>query len=1029
MTDQTGNRSSEGVRPYVVLLFVDLCDSVPLGESMDPEELDLLLQQFEQISLDIVEKHGGNACQLRGDGVLVEFGYPEPLEDDARRAVEAAVELHQAVRDASWPATPRGFEVRLHSAIHAGRVFARQGDALRGRYELLGDTVNTAARLADHAARDEILVSAAALGGIEGLFVTEPAVSIALKGKSQPVEAQRVLGRAEVDSRFDARVRTGLTEFVGREAELELLDRSLSGHGPGTPRIVVLTGAPGIGKTRILRELRQRVERSGHRVLQGTCDAYGSMAPFGPFLQVLRQLFGIQSLDDPDAMVREVEKEVGRLGPDVEAHLEDFLRLLSLLPWKTDSHGQAARVHAAPAFAPLFASLTRSEPVLLLLDDWQWADDASREVLEEIRGLDEAAGLTVVVGAREGELATTTMGEVEWLSMRPFTEAESARMIRRLRPNVLDLGVTRAIHERTGGNPLFVEELCRSLPADALAGERALEESGLSSTLQGVIQARVSALPATQARVIGAASIAGNEFSAALVAHALPDEDVEPALDDLARGDLIHATELAGTFRFRHGITREAIYDSVRLDRARDMHHRIATAIESGAAVPDSSSQLETLAHHYRGCGDHEAAARYAELAGDKALATSSLDRARLQYSTALSELGQLTPTLELKQQWLGVFAKWAGVYVYSGSSQQLGTAKQAKAWALEVGDPVTRARTIHWSAWLHYVLGDYQTAVAEVNEALSIAEHIDGAEQLVAQLAATLGQAHAAGGHRAEALEALARGVQAKRIRPGSTRRTLPMGYAYAVAARASLHAHYGDFEQAHSDMADALDAVGGSGHPIEGSVGALECTVLIYQGDWERLIETAERTAEITARVNSAYTFAMVSVFAATGRGMLDENVMAPQELIQTVDWLEARDTGLYASLNYASIAEAFAAAGEHERSRDFAQRAIQRREKQDLLGESMAYRALARVAHAGGEDPEEARGLLEQSFDAAKRIDCRRDVAVTTLLRAELARAAGAGDAAQQDAAAALEAFESMQMRWHAARAHALLDEPAG
>jgi class 3 adenylate cyclase len=156
-------------------LFADLCNSTPLGEGIDPEELVNLRQQIEGIAIQVVEKHGGKVNPIHGDGVLAVFGHPTPTENDARRAVEAAVELHETTRQTVWTSMPRGFEVRLHSAVHAGRVFAQKGDALHGRYDLLGDAVNTASRLCEAADRDEILVSDSILSGIEAFFLTEEA--------------------------------------------------------------------------------------------------------------------------------------------------------------------------------------------------------------------------------------------------------------------------------------------------------------------------------------------------------------------------------------------------------------------------------------------------------------------------------------------------------------------------------------------------------------------------------------------------------------------------------------------------------------------------------------------------------------------------------------------------------------------------------------------------------------------------------------------------------------------------------------
>ncbi|MDJ0866133.1 MAG: AAA family ATPase [Myxococcota bacterium] len=1011
---------TDGGRHHVALLFSDLCDSTALGERIDPEEAVGLRQQIEAVAQQVVARHGGRVIQVYGDGLLAVFGYPAAREDDARRAVEAAVDLHATIRLMRWELSlPPGFEVRLHSAVDAGRVFARQGDALHGQYELIGDAVNTAARLCEAAGRDEVWVSDSVLSGIEAFFVVEEAAPIALKGKQRPVRAHRVSGRSAVLSRFDARAIAGLSPFIGRSAELELLQHRLGEHAPGEPQTTLIIGPPGIGKTRLIQEFRRTLPAPNARVLHGSCDSYGGMPVLGPFLQILRQIFGIESVKEKEAATRIVAEQARSLGAEVDEQLPTLLELLSL---RAPSEKETSRSNPlARAIPPVFSALTSRERVLLVLDDWQWSDGASREALDEIRRQYAPEGLFIVVGTR-GD-SDPVLQDVEAFRLQPFSEAESAAFIRALRPSLLDLGVTRAIHERTGGNPLFVEELCRSLPDDAVAGERALEESNLPTSVQGLIHARVASLPAEHVRVLEAASVVGSEFSPSLVARAVPDADVARILRELARGDLIQEHELGDRFRFKHGITREVVYDSVRLAECRRIHRAIASALEEESGGDAADDSLETLAYHYRGCADHERAAVHAERAGDKAQATSSLDRARFHYSTALSELDRLPPSPERRRQWLGVHEKWAGVYVYSASRHQLVVSETAVRHAADLDD-ATLGYTEHWHAWMQYVIGEYEGSVETARRALRRAERI-GDQRLVAQLLTTLGQAHAAAGEREPALDALNRGLALKRKRASvSSRDVLPRGFAYAVACRGALRADAGEFAAAHRDIGEALDVIGGSGHALEGSLLALEAMVHIYRGDWPACIEAATRCREIASRVNSAYVYAMGSVFAAYAHWEDAATPAALRELVRAVEWLEARDTGLFGSLNYGCVAEAFAAAGDLGRARDYAERALERRKRGDRLGESIAHRALARVAHAEDSSGAATAQHLSLALASARERGSPRDVAVTTLLRAALEVESGRPERAAASAREALAEFERMGMPWHSGRARQML-----
>jgi class 3 adenylate cyclase/tetratricopeptide (TPR) repeat protein len=1019
--------AGEGRRRHVTILFADLCDYTALNEAIDPEDADSLRRQIEAVAMRMIRKHGGTVSQVYGDGILAVFGFPTPQEDDARRAVEAALEVHQATRATSWgPAVPSGFEVRMHSAIHAGLVFAREGDALHGQYELTGDAVNTTARLCNAAARDEILVSDAVLSGIEAFFATQSAPPIALKGKKVPVRAHRVTGRSDVRTRFEARTRDGLTAFVGREAELARLELLLAKARAGAPCMALVSGAPGVGKTRILEELRRRIASSGSRVLRGSCESYGKMPPLEPFIQELRQLFGIHATMPAQDAVLAVHEGIERLGAPVREHEDILLQLLSLRPWPVERpRAETERVPVVRALAQLVLTLGACESLVLILDDWQWADDTSREVLAQV--LREITGqrICILVCMRAGERMDPVLDAAEKFPLHPFSEMESAGMIGMLRPRILDLGVARAIHRRSGGNPLFLEELCRSLPDGVLAGERALEESGVPTTLQGLIQARVSGLPLGLSQLLRVASVIGNEFSLALLSQVLPSEDVGGLLDELLRGDLFNTTDLHDTFRFKHGITREVIYESVRMAERRELHRAIALAIERSVAAGQATDQYEVLAYHYRGSADHESAATYAELAGDKAMVTSSLDRARFQYSTALSELDKLPPTLERKRRWLGISPKWAGVYVYSPSRPQLETLRQATAYAAELGDAAAQAQTAHWRGWIHYVLGEYGDAIDASRGALALAEEI-GDKKLLAQLWSSLGQSHAAACEYPEALDCLTRGLELKRGRGGRSGHSVAQGFAYALGCKANMHADLGEFELAVPDIDEALAAVNATGHAIEGSVLALQCMVQIYRGEWEACVESAARCCKVAERVNSAYVFAMGSVFDAYARFMLEPLPSALHDMGQAVEWLEARETGLFSSFNYGLFAEALAAAGQVARARDYALRALLRAQRRDPLGATIAYRVLARLqARAGSDGLRQVDELVGKAFASAQARGSVRDTVVTRLLLAELRAQAGACDEARGVASQALVELERMGMHWHAQRARAVLD----
>jgi hypothetical protein len=333
-----------------------------------------------------MRKHGGTISQFYGDGTLAVFGYPTAEEEDSRRAIEAALELREMTHGPALEGLiPPGFKLCMHFGIHSGLVFAREGDSLHGRFELTGDAVNTAARLCSAAGQDEVIASDSALRGIEAFYHTELLQDLALKGKRIKVAAARVLRPSGVTTRFEARVRRGLSTLVARESELAQVDALMLQANGGSARVAALVGGPGIGKTRLLEELRHRFFAAGVTVLRGYCESYGSLAPLQPFLHVLRQLIGTKATSSVEDSIQAVYALVGRHRDALERHASTFLHILSLKPWTgAGPTTEDARFAIAAAFTDLFEALTRNRPLVLIFDDFQWSDDLSQHTLARV---------------------------------------------------------------------------------------------------------------------------------------------------------------------------------------------------------------------------------------------------------------------------------------------------------------------------------------------------------------------------------------------------------------------------------------------------------------------------------------------------------------------------------------------------------------------------------------------------------------------------------------------------------------------
>ncbi|HEY8946150.1 MAG TPA: AAA family ATPase, partial [Polyangiaceae bacterium] len=818
--------------------------------------------------------------------------------------------MHAAVRRLSHSKLPPDFELRLHSGVHAGLVFASERHAASG-YDLVGDTVNTASRLCAFAGRDELWVSQSTLEGMLELFDTEPARLLQLKGKKSPLAACRVVRRSNVADRFAASRRRGLTPLIGREQALGVLNEELVAAGKGRARVISIVGSPGLGKTRVLAEFRERCLQ-GRSFTSGGCSDAPNSKPLQPFRHMLWQLLGLES-DAPRAQVVEALAIcLHSLGIEL-AHQTALLHLLgfeSLGELGTEPElVQQALVHALHT---VFGAWCRRGPLVLIFDDWQWADDASRHALGNILRLTAATPVLFIVASRDQD--DPLLAQHPHLELQPFTGEEAAKAIAELLPHVLDLGIKGAIFKRSGGNPLFLEELCRA-NGGAVSDEELVDER-VPTTLRGIIQARVKRLPEDLAHVLRAAAVIGNEVPVWLLTRVADCSNQHPPIERLVQADLLFVLEPDRLYRFKHSTTREVVYESVRLPDRRRLHQSAASALEAHAREAELPLPLEALAYHAAGAGDYERAAHFAELAGDAAIASSSLDRARQHFRLALDALAKLGLDPVRRGRFIVLVEKWASGSLYSPSPEHIGLLERARELALEAKDEGATARAEYWLGWFYYALGEQANSITYSRAALARACETDA--RLACQLLLNLGQSFAAACAYDDAIEHLEKGLASKRRfahksngRPTAERRT-PLGMAYALASKGLLHGDRGEFERGYECFRECLCALENTTHAVEGSCLGILGMVQLLQGHWAEALETAGRAQATAERVNGPYVFAMSKTVSGYARWMLQRHEHALDELRHAVSWLEQRKIGLYLSFNYGYLADALAASG---------------------------------------------------------------------------------------------------------------------
>jgi tetratricopeptide (TPR) repeat protein len=539
------------------------------------------------------------------------------------------------------------------------------------------------------------------------------------------------------------------------------------------------------------------------------------------------------------------------------------------------------------------------------------------------------------------------------------------------------------------------------------------------STIHGLIQARVQRLPPDLTVVSQAAAVIGSEFEEWLLARIVGPEGLERALEDLARNDLVYAGHSPGLHRFKHGITREVVYNSVKLGERRRLHGAIARAIEDCFGESGALERSEALAAHWAGAADPERASMYAELAGDKAATASSLDCARQQYGAAMLELDRISSSPFSRRRWLDLSWKWAAACVFSPALGQIAMLERSLEFAERLADQEAIARCHYWLSWLHYALGQHERAKKHCETALVLAEKISS-PKLAAQLVANLGQIQAAAADCAGALRSIEQALALKR---GQVKtpflRSVPVGFAYALGMKALVHGYLGDFERADTAMDAALRSVRGAEHAIEASLLGLRGMVEIWRGRYRDCVETARQSRARAERVSGPYVFATSQTLGSYARLMLAPDAGALEELSSAVVWVDERKMRLFMSFSAACLADALVNAGDLEGARRFAELSLERARDGDRLGEVMAHRTMARAVLHGRGSSGEAAAHLDRADEIAAAHGSRRELALNAFERGELCQRAGDPAGARTHAERALESFRQLGMATHAER----------
>jgi class 3 adenylate cyclase/predicted ATPase len=635
---------SAAERRQLTVMFCDLAGSTALSARLDPEELREVFAAYHRAVAAVVRRFDGLVAKYMGDGVLAYFGYPRAHEDDAERAVRAGLDIVAAVGELDPPAAIGKLEVRIGIATGLVVVGDLIGEGEAQERGVVGETPNLAARLQALAEPGTVVVPAATRRLIGDLFRLRGLGRHALKGLAEPVEAWVVEGVSASEGRFEA-VRGGpLTAFVGRELELGLLLERWKLAQDGEGQVVLLSGEPGIGKSRILRELRERLEADHATRLRFHCSPYYVNSAFYPVIDNYERTLRLAPDETPEQKLDKLEALVvgqyGRPREDVRfiatmlsIPCEERYGAVAMTPQKFKDETLRALVDTTEAIA-------RRQPTVMLFEDIHWADPTTLETMDLlIHRVGNIPLLIVLTHRPEFVSRWPHYGHLTTLTLSKLTRSQSSAMVARLaggKPLPADL--LDQILAKTDGVPLFVEELTKSIlesPDMKDAGNRweYAERAGalaIPLTLRDSLMARLDRFaPVREVAQIGAAI--GREFNWELIAAVAPHPrpELDQALAQLTASGLAfqQGTPPDAVYTFKHALVQDAAYDSLLKARRQELHGKIATAIEERSPQIEVT-EPELLAHHYTEAKQPEKAIPLWRKAGSLALGRMALTEA-----------------------------------------------------------------------------------------------------------------------------------------------------------------------------------------------------------------------------------------------------------------------------------------------------------------------------------------------------------------------------------------------------------------
>jgi class 3 adenylate cyclase/tetratricopeptide (TPR) repeat protein len=1032
----TSRSALEGERKQVTVLFADLKGSMELLADRDPEEARQLLDPVLDRMMAAVHQYEGTVNQVMGDGIMALFGAPLAHEDHAVRACYAALAMQATVKQYAAEVQRRhGVPVQIRVGLHAGEVVVRAiGSDLHMDYTAVGQTTHLAARMEQMAMPGSILLTQAALRLAEGLVQVTALGPVPVKGLAEPVEVFELVGVTTLRRRLQAAVARGLSPFVGRQPELEALQRALARAGVGQGQVVALLGEPGVGKSRLVYEFLHSHHTQGWLRLESSSVSYGKATAYLPVCDLLKAYCRLEDRDDLRTVRAKVTGQLLTLDATLQDAVPAVLALFDALP--ADSpflhlDPLQRRRRTLEALKRLLLRESQEQPLCLVFEDLHWIDTETQAVLDMlVEGLPTARVLLLVNYRPEYHHGWASKTFYTQLRLDPLPEASADTLLQALLgPDPGLVSLTQLLIARTQGNPFFLEESVRTLvETEVLVGERgayrlntSLDTWQVPATVQALLAARIDRLPPEAKRLLQTAAVIGTEVPGPLLQAIAEtsDETLARSLGQLQAAEFLYETSLfpERAYTFKHALTHEVAYGSLLQERRRGLHGRIVAALEAlaGDRVED---QVERLAQHALRGEAWEKALVYSRQAGDKAQRRSAYREAVVCYEQALGALEHLPNGRTAMEQAIDLRLGLRTVLTALGEApgRLLDHLRRAETLAETLGDPGWLGQVYAVMSLNCWVAGEVDRAIDYGQRALAVATPL-GHVGLQARTHLSLGRIYYDTGAYARAVESLERNVALLQgellYEPFGTNNSIAAGSRSWLSY---CHAERGTFPEGLALAEDGLRIAETVQSPFSLVEGWRDVSLLYLRwGDVSRAIPLLERAMalcqdwhialfvpELAVALGLAYT---LEGRVAAGLALVEDGVE------QEVASARARRLALFV----AWLSEAYLRAGRLDEAHQRAAQAVelagqyQQRGNQAwalwLLGESTARQA--------SREGEPAAGHYRQALTLANELGMRPLQAHCHRGLGLLYTVMGQREQARAELSTAIEMYQAMEM----------------